>query len=102
MLAAEFGYNEDYIDKFLDLDRFSGCLRYRRDYPPISALFKAYIGVKEEPHNFARPTTILRPIEPEFVPESTESEFKSFLAECNINGLPQINLPWKRGGNNGK
>ncbi len=51
MLAAEFNQTDyNLIDEQMTLDRFSGCLRYRENYPPIGVgvqLIKAYFGIKD-------------------------------------------------------
>jgi hypothetical protein len=97
MLGAEFNYTEGYIDEYMDCDRFNGCMRYRQDYPPISSLFKAYIGVKDEHRHYKQPSiNELKALNE--IPNATEADYKKFISECTLNGIPQLTtLPWKRG-----
>ncbi len=48
MLAAEFHYNDDYIDWHLDMDDLFSHMRYRDDHPHPGALLMAMFGDKEE------------------------------------------------------
>ena len=48
MLAAEFGYTRDYILKNINIPIFQGHMRYRKKCPPISILFKAFMGIEDE------------------------------------------------------
>lgn len=43
MLAAEFGYREDWVDRHMTLDKFFAHMEYRLHTPPIGALFKAFL-----------------------------------------------------------
>ncbi len=41
-MAANFGYNEQYVDEMLDMERLFAHLTYLRDNPPAGTLIKAY------------------------------------------------------------
>ena len=51
-MAANFGYDEDYVDNRLDMDSLFAHMQYLHDNPPIGGLFKKYLeiryGVKDE------------------------------------------------------
>ena len=37
---AEFGYSWEYIDEYMDLERFEGHMRYRKDCPPAGLMVR--------------------------------------------------------------
>lgn len=41
-MAANFGYDEDYVDERLDMERLFAHLEYLRECPPPGMLIKAY------------------------------------------------------------
>ena len=41
-MAANFGYTEQYVDEWLDMERLFAHLKYLRDNPPAGTLIKAY------------------------------------------------------------
>jgi hypothetical protein len=41
-MAANFGYNEQYVDEMLDMERLFAHLEYLKDNPPAGTLIKAY------------------------------------------------------------
>lgn len=41
-MAANFGYDEEYVDEKLDMERLFAHLEYLRDNPPAGTLIKAY------------------------------------------------------------
>jgi hypothetical protein len=41
-MAANFGYNEQYVDEMLDMERLFAHLFYLKDNPPAGTLIKAY------------------------------------------------------------
>lgn len=41
-MAANFGYNEQYVDEMLDMERLFAHLKYLKDNPPAGTLIKAY------------------------------------------------------------
>ena len=41
-MAANFGYNEQYVDENLDMERLFAHLDYLKDNPPAGTLIKAY------------------------------------------------------------
>ena len=41
-MAANFGYNEQYVDEMLDMERLFAHLMYIKDNPPAGTLIKAY------------------------------------------------------------
>jgi hypothetical protein len=45
-LSREFGYDEEYVDWQLDMDRLFTHFEYLKDNPPIGTLFKQFIEAK--------------------------------------------------------
>jgi hypothetical protein len=41
-MAANFGYDEEYVDEKLDMERLFAHLEYLRENPPAGTLIKAY------------------------------------------------------------
>jgi hypothetical protein len=92
MLAAEFHYTEDYVDDYMDLDRFQAHLRYRQNYPPISALFQAFLGTENKPSKPIKPMKDWKEAEEKAKvgKEAFELFKRQILAEGNQirNGVP--------------
>ena len=50
-MAANFGYNEQYVDEMLDMERLFAHLEYLKENPPAGTLIKAYFDAQAEVNN---------------------------------------------------
>ena len=94
-MAANFGYNEQYVDEMLDMERLFAHLEYLRDNPPAGTLIKAYF--EAQAGNSDKPRTVARPAKQSFTSEEERKNFerKQINNLCadfgvNINNLQKM------------
>lgn len=65
MLAAEFHYNKQYCDRYMDLDDFIAHIRYHNTNPPAGAVLinviKSFFGKDEEKESEHIPSPVFTP-----------------------------------------
>jgi hypothetical protein len=93
-MAANFGYNEQYVDEMLDMERLFAHLEYLRDNPPAGTLIKAYF---EAQSGNSPSKSIPRPAKKQFASKEDRDNFerKQINNLCadfgvNINNLPKM------------
>lgn len=86
MLAAEFGYNWKYIDRYMDIPFFVEHMDYREKNPHVGALFQAYLkaqakAVDNRKENPPPKTPSHRVKEPETSQSQYSNSLQDFLAD---------------------
>jgi len=57
MLAAEFGYSEEFIDESMDMEKFEGHARYREQCPPAGMMFRLFMESFGDSESSGSPST---------------------------------------------
>jgi hypothetical protein len=95
-MAANFGYNEQYVDDMLDMERLFAHLEYLRDNPPAGTLIKAYFEAQSGSGG-SKPSTVSKPVRRTFANDDERKNFerKQINNLCadfgvNINNLQKM------------
>jgi hypothetical protein len=95
-MAANFGYNEQYVDEMLDMERLFAHLEYLRDNPPAGTLIKAYFEAQSGSSGSKSPT-VAKPVKRTFANEEERKNYerKQINNLCadfgvNINNLQKM------------
>jgi hypothetical protein len=79
-MAANFGYNEQYVDDMLDMERLFAHLEYLRDNPPAGTLIKAYFeaqaGASSGSHSASSADRLPTPKPKTFASEEDKRNFE--------------------------
>jgi hypothetical protein len=96
-MAANFGYNEQYVDEMLDMERLFAHLEYLRDNPPAGTLIKAYFEAQSGSGGRHSSPTVSKPVKRTFASEDERKNFerKQINNLCadfgvNINNLQKM------------
>ena len=104
-MAANFGYNEQYVDDMLDMERLFAHLEYLRDNPPAGTLIKAYFeaqaGASSGSSSASSADRLPTPKPKTFKSEEDKRNFErtqlnNLCADFGVNTHNLQKKPWRR------